>query len=94
MLFVEAEEYRDDLIDRAHVIGLRIVVGIGRFHGPDSALAQRPGLWPVLETGERRPRMEWYVGFAPTHDDCIGSWKSGPARQTSAKRWLDSGCAT
>jgi hypothetical protein len=68
----ESETYRDDLIDLAHRLNLRFVGGIacfsehGRNHQP---LRDRPELWPVLENGDRRPQMEWYIGVTPTVED-------------------------
>src|SRR5262245_29122172 len=68
----ESETYRDDLIDLAHKLDMRFIGGIacfsehGRQHKPQS---DRPELWPILETGERRPVMEWYLGVTPTFDD-------------------------
>lgn len=65
----ESETYRDDLIELAHRLGMRFVGGIacfsehGRNHQP---LHDHPELWPILETGERRPLMEWYIGVTPT----------------------------
>lgn len=68
----ESETYRNDLIDLAHHLSMRFVGGIscfsehGRNHQP---LHERPELWPILENGERRPLMEWYIGVTPTIDD-------------------------
>ena len=49
--------------------GFRFYAGIACFsdHATNfGKVLERPDLWPVLETGERRPQMEWYVGIAPT----------------------------
>lgn len=65
----ESETYRDDLIELAHRLGLRFVGGIACFseHGRNNQpLHDQPELWPILETGERRPLMEWYIGVTPT----------------------------
>jgi len=75
-IFTESETYRDDLIDLAHEMGIRWFGGIACFsdHSHDQQLLKdRPELWPVLETGERRPQMEWYVGVTPTIEDYNGS---------------------
>jgi hypothetical protein len=68
----ESETYDDHLIDRVHRLGMRFVGGISCFseHGTNHVLlSQRPELWPVLENGERRPQMEWYIGVTPTVED-------------------------
>ena len=49
--------------------GFRFYAGIACFsdHATNfGKVLERPDLWPVLETGERRPQMEWYVGITPT----------------------------
>jgi hypothetical protein len=67
----ESETYHDDLIELAHKMNMRFVGGIscfsehGRNHQP---LHDQPELWPILENGERRPLMEWYIGVTPTID--------------------------
>ncbi len=68
----ESLTYRDDLIELAHALDMRFVGGISCFseHGSNhQALHDRPELWPILETGERRPLMEWYIGVTPTFED-------------------------
>ena len=68
----ESLTYRDDLIDLAHALDMRFVGGISCFseHGGNHQLLRdRPELWPILETGEKRPIMEWYIGVTPTFDD-------------------------
>lgn len=68
----ESETYDDNLIDLAHRLGMRFVGGISCFseHGRHQRLLhERPELWPVLENGERRPQMEWYVGVTPIFGD-------------------------
>ncbi|WP_337876708.1 hypothetical protein, partial [Elioraea sp.] len=68
----ESETYRDDLIELAHQLGMKFVGGISCFseHGSSHQLLhERPELWPILETGERRPLMEWYIGVTPTFED-------------------------
>jgi hypothetical protein len=68
----ESEIYDDHLIDLAHRLGMRFLGGIACFsdHGSNQRLLhERPELWPVLQNGERRPPMEWYVGVTPTFED-------------------------
>ena len=59
-------------IDVAHRLGLRWFGGIACFsdhaHG-HQVLRERPELWPIDETGARRPPMEWYIGVTPSFDD-------------------------
>jgi hypothetical protein len=72
MVATESETYRDDLIDLAHSLDMRFVGGISCFseHGRGNQLLHdRPELWPILENGEKRPLMEWYIGVTPTFDD-------------------------
>jgi hypothetical protein len=71
-IVTESETYDDNLIDLAHRLGMRFVGGISCFsaHANNHQLLhQRPELWPVLENGERRPPMEWYIGVTPTFAD-------------------------
>jgi hypothetical protein len=68
-LITESDSYEEAAIDAVHEAGLRFYAGIACFSDHSShfsTLARRPELWPVLETGELRPQMEWYVGIAPT----------------------------
>lgn len=68
----ESEAYSRELIDLAHSLDMRFVGGISCFseHGrANKPLEERPELHPILETGERRPLMEWYIGVTPTFDD-------------------------
>src|SRR5690242_11129238 len=68
-VMTESEQYDVAAIDSAHELGLRFYAGVACFsdHATNfHELAQRPELWPILETGERRPQMEWYVGLTPT----------------------------
>lgn len=68
----ESEIYRDNLIELAHRLGMQFVGGIACFseHGRSHQLLyRRPELWPLLENGEHRPLMEWYLGVTPTFDD-------------------------
>ena len=68
----ESETYRDDLIELAHAMEMRFIGGISCFSehiGANQLLHARPELWPILENGEKRPLMEWYIGVTPTFDD-------------------------
>ena len=68
----ESLTYRDDLIELAHSLDMRFVGGIACFSehgGANQLLYDRPELWPILETGEKRALMEWYIGVIPTFDD-------------------------
>ena len=67
----ESDSYDLSMLDATHKAGLRFFAGVACFSDHASnfrTLNQRPELWPVLENGERRPQMEWYVGISPT--DC------------------------
>jgi hypothetical protein len=71
-LITEAETYDDSLIDLAHRLGMRFVGGISCFSDhrrKHQLLFEKPELWPVLENGERRQPMEWYIGVTPTFED-------------------------
>jgi len=71
-IFTESEFYSDDVIEVAHRLGLRWFGGIACFsdHTHSHRLLQdRPELWPIDETGQRRPQMEWYIGVTPTFED-------------------------
>lgn len=71
-IFTESETYRDDLIVLAHRLGLRWFGGIACFSDhahQHQILRDRPEMWPIDETGARRPQMEWYVGLTPTFED-------------------------
>jgi hypothetical protein len=75
-LCTESETYRDDLIALAHGLGLRWFGGIACFsdhaHG-HQVLNDRPEMWPIDESGARRPGMEWYIGLTPSFEDYAGS---------------------
>ena len=65
----ESDSYELSALDATHKAGLRFFAGIACFSDHASnfrSLNKRPELWPVLENGERRPQMEWYVGMSPT----------------------------
>jgi Putative glycosyl hydrolase domain len=68
-IMTESESYELPILNAAHKAGLRFFAGVACFsdHASDfRSLRKRPELWPVLENGERRPQMEWYVGITPT----------------------------
>ena len=64
----ESDRYDVAAIEAAHRTGLRFYAGVACFsdHATNFRLiTERPELWPILETGEVRPQMEWYVGMTP-----------------------------
>lgn len=68
-IMTESDRYESSMLDATHKVGLRFFAGVACFSDHASnfrLLNQRPELWPVLENGERRPQMEWYVGMSPT----------------------------
>ena len=68
----ESDLYDPAAIDAVHQLGMRFFAGVACFSDHASgfqALAARPDLWPVLDTGEKRPQMEWYIGITPTDGD-------------------------
>ena len=68
-IMTESDSYELSALDATHKAGLRFFAGVASFSDHASnfhSLNKRPELWPVLENGERRPQMEWYVGMSPT----------------------------
>jgi hypothetical protein len=68
-VMTESPHYDAAAIDAVHALGLRFYAGVACFsdHAANFAeMTARPELWPILETGERREQMEWYVGMTPT----------------------------
>ena len=68
-ILTESETYETPAIEAAHDLGLRFYAGIACFSDHAKkfrSLTERPELWPILESGERRPLMEWYIGISPT----------------------------
>jgi hypothetical protein len=68
-IMTESDSYEHSMLDATHKAGLRFFAGVACFSDHASnfqSLNQRPELWPVLENGERRPQMEWYIGMSPT----------------------------
>jgi hypothetical protein len=76
-IMTESDAYSAAAINAAHDAGLRFYAGLSCFsdHASNfSKLRSRPELWPVLETGERRQQMEWYIGLSPAdrkHQDGV-----------------------
>jgi hypothetical protein len=65
----ESNSYELRTVDAVHKAGLRFFAGIACFSDHASnfrSLRKRPELTPILENGDRRPQMEWYVGMSPT----------------------------
>ena len=91
----EAPTYEADAINAAHDLGLSFYAGIACFsdHARDfDELARRPELWPIIETGERRPQMEWYVGVSPTdriHQEKTFATISSMAEALDRRLFLD-----
>ena len=68
-VMTESEHYDAAAIDAVHELDLRFYAGIACFSDHAAGFREieaRPELWPILETGERRAQMEWYVGLTPT----------------------------
>lgn len=68
-IMTESDSYELSAVDAAHNAGFRFFAGVACFSDHASkfrSLRERPELWPVLENGERRPQMEWYVGMSPS----------------------------
>jgi hypothetical protein len=71
-IVTEASHYRDDVIDWVHATGMRWIGGIACFSdyaNGNQAILERPELWPVLASGQRRTEVEGYLGVVPTFDD-------------------------
>jgi hypothetical protein len=67
-IMTETDNYDCSAIDATHNSGLRFYAGVACFsdHAANFRfIKERPELWPMLENGERRPQMEWYVGMTP-----------------------------
>ena len=68
-IMTESEAYDPAAIDETHKAGLRFYAGVACFSDHASnfrLLNERPELWPILEDGSRRSKIEWYVGMTPT----------------------------
>src|SRR5258708_269489 len=67
-IMTESDGYNLYAIEATHDSGLRFYAGVACFsdHAANFRfIKERPELWPILENGERRPQMEWYVGMTP-----------------------------
>jgi hypothetical protein len=67
-IMTENDRYDFSAIEATRNSGLRFYAGVACFsdHSANFRLIkERPELWPILENGERRPQMEWYVGMTP-----------------------------
>jgi hypothetical protein len=65
----ESDSYEHFMVDLAHQAGLRFYAGVACFSDHASNfrwIEEHHGSWPVLETGEQRSQMEWYIGISPT----------------------------
>jgi hypothetical protein len=68
-IMTESDRYDFSTLEATHNSGLRFYAGVACFsdHAANFRfIEERPELWPILESGERRPQMEWYVGMTPT----------------------------
>ena len=68
-VMTEAETYDPAAVDATHAAGLRFYAGLACFSDHASnfrLIRERPELWPILENGEPRPQLEWYVGMTPS----------------------------
>jgi hypothetical protein len=68
-IMTESDSYEHFAVDAVHQAGLRFYAGVACFsdHASDFRwLEEHPESWPILETGEPRPQMEWYVGIPPS----------------------------
>jgi hypothetical protein len=68
-IMTESESYELSMVEATHKVGHRFFAGVACFSDHASnfrSLNRRSELWPILENGERRPQMEWYVGMSPT----------------------------
>jgi hypothetical protein len=67
-IMTESDSYEFSVLETTHKAGLRFLAGVACFSDHASnfrSLNERSELWPILENGERRPQMEWYVGMTP-----------------------------
>jgi hypothetical protein len=67
-IMTEADSYDFSAIVAAHNSGLRFYAGVACFSdhaGNFGFIKKHLELWPVLENGECRPQMEWYIGMTP-----------------------------
>ena len=67
-IMTESDRYDFSAIEATHNNGLLFYAGVACFsdHAANFRfIKERSELWPILENGERRPQMEWYVGMTP-----------------------------
>ena len=67
-IMTESDRYDFSAIEATHNNGLLFYAGVACFsdHAANFRfIKERSQLWPILENGERRPQMEWYVGMTP-----------------------------
>jgi hypothetical protein len=67
-IMTENDRYDFSAIEATRNSGLRFYAGVACFSDHSANfrfIKERPELWPILENGERRPQMEWYVGMTP-----------------------------
>ena len=67
-IITESDRYKFYDIEATHDSGLRFYAGVACFSDHSANfrfIKERPELWPILENGERRAQMEWYVGMTP-----------------------------
>jgi hypothetical protein len=68
-IMTENDRYDFSAIEATRNSGLRFYAGVACFSDHSANfrfIKKRPELWPILENGERRSQMEWYVGMTPT----------------------------
>jgi hypothetical protein len=67
-IMTETDSYDFSAIEATHNSGLRFYAGVACFsdHAANFRFIKKhPELWPILENGECRPQMEWYIGMTP-----------------------------
>ena len=70
-IMTESDSYEHFVVDLARRAGLRFYAGVACFSDHASNFRwfeEHHKSWPILETGEPRSQMEWYIGISPT--DC------------------------
>ena len=68
-IMTESDSYELSALAATHNAQLRFFAGVACFSDHASSfrtLHKRPELWPILENGQRRRQMEWYIGMSPT----------------------------
>ena len=67
-IMTETDSYDFSAIEATHNSGLRFYAGVACFsdHAANFRFIKKhPELWPILENGECRPQIEWYIGMTP-----------------------------